>query len=154
MICLPNLQLHHGSCRNQTVMHNLVSQPMVIFSFVRPVIVRNNRTYVPVQLYAYVLSTYVRARYIRTSSLISSKLYSNLLYSTQNLIISNTPLGLERSLSSRPVGQSKPLSFELCTLHRLGQDVRKHVFSAQVFQHDFFLCYFLAQPEVANIDVP
>lgn len=68
--------------------------------------------------------------------------------------ISNTPLGLERSILSRPVGQPEPFSFELCSLHRLGEDVGEHVLGAQVFERDFVLRYFLAQPEVSDVDVP
>ena len=82
-----------------------------------------------------------------------SVLGSNLPYSCQSLIISNTPLDLEWSPFSRPIGKSKPLFFELRTLHRLGQDIGEHVCGSQVFQYNFFLCYFLGQPELTNIDV-
>ena len=82
-----------------------------------------------------------------------SVLSSNLMYSSQSLRISNTPLGFERSLFSRLIGKSKQIFFELRTLDRLGQDISEHVFGSQVFQCDFFLCYFLGQPKMTKVDV-
>jgi hypothetical protein len=96
----------------------------------------------------YVLPTCVRAEYVRTCYLISSKLYSHNLHNLQH-----TPrLRTIRLMPSSWLVQASLV--RLRALHRLRQDKRKLVFSAQMLQHDFLQCYSLAQPEVAYIDVP